>query len=635
MEILKQTVTYAAITLVKNYCKFPHVSDTFEPVPVIEPKPVIDDFDSIFSIGDELPILNQSLSPRYAYIPLFKHEKGAKTKYFYINDELENGQKSLRLPFELALKTKQFSGSIDGQFYTTKERHIKKHYANPFANILIVTIERSIKVIDGKVIARTYRRVRQRDYNSKYFKIRTNTEMISFNLNNGDINVGESSRRNKGVQTKRFRRNSFGVIENLIGSNQFFRLTNQINKNSPVYDEFKNVMNNDVFMDTLLIEIGQYKEDEPITIVDNEDKLKLRVRFIEFFVKHKKIKTPNNYHKLITTYYPGEVYLKKNGRKLIQSSLDSYGILSKFTNKILHTHTDIDIKHLALFCGFFGDEYTKHIGNLKPQSYGYFKSTTSQPYSAEPIKERKNYRRFNLEDSEKENIIKITNSLVDTKSVSHPLRAVSGIYSLFVDHLDMITQIREFDPNFRMRATNYDDFHTEHIELSKMIATIRKGWSTEYVYDNRMVRKVEESFNILGADLIERTFSPHILKRDEEYSEEGSYMHHCVAGYANKESSIIVSIRTDNDKDRVTCEFDKKTGECIQERHFCNRIPPEHFTEPLRLLRERIKRFSHQRLLTHLETKKVRVKINGKEVPIPQLQGGNGFNLPAHHLFEL
>jgi hypothetical protein len=288
---------------------------------------------------------------------------------------------------------------------------------------------------------------------------------------------------------------------------------------------------------------------------------------------------------------------------------------------------------LALFCGFFGDEYTKHIGNLKPQSYGYFKSTTSQPYSAEPIKERKNYRRFELEDSEKENIIKITNSLVDTKSDAHPLRSVSGIYSLFVDHLDMITQIREFDPNFRMRATNYDDFHTEHVELSKMIATIRKGWSTEYVFDNRMVRKVEEPFNLLGADLVERKFMPHILKRDEEYSEEGSFMHHCVASYANKESSIVISLRTD-EKDRVTCEFDKKTGECIQERHFCNRIPPEHFTEPLRLLREKVKRFSHQRLLTHLETKKVRVKINGKEVPIVQLQGGNGLNLPNHHLYE-
>ena len=189
----------------------------------------------------------------------------------------------------------------------------------------------------------------------------------------------------------------------------------------------------------------------------------------------------------------------------------------------------------------------------------------------------------------------------------------------------MITQVREYDPEFRMRATNYTDFHTEHVELSKTIATIRKGWSTEYVFDNRMVRKVEEPMNVINDGLVQQIFTPHILKRDEEYSEEGSYMHHCVASYANKESSIVISLRTDDEKDRVTCEFDKKTGECIQERHFCNRIPPEHFTEPLRLLRGRVKKFSTQRLLIHLETKKVRVKINGKEVPIPQLRGGNVF----------
>jgi hypothetical protein len=612
MEILKQKITYAVITLVKNYCKFPKESDALEPL--------TEKFESLFFEDDKL---NKILSPKYVSLPLFKHEKGAKTKHYYTNEDL-GGQKFLPTQLELALK-KTFSGGMDGELLTVKDRHIKKHYTNPFARILIVTTDRTIKVVDGKVIVRTYKRTKSRDFNCKYFKIRTISEMVSFNLNNGDINVGEFSQRGKGVRVFRFRRNSFGVIENLIGSNGFFKTGNNVNKNSPIYDEYRKEMNDDLFLDALLKEIGQYKYEDPIRLIDNEDRLKLRLRFIDFLVKYKKIKTPNDYHKLITMYYPGEVYLKKNGRKLIQSALDSYGILSKLTNKMLHTNTDIDIKHLALFCGFFGDDFSKYIGNLKPQAYGYFKSTTSQPYSAEPIKERKNYRRFNLEDSEKENIIKISNSLVDTKSVTNPLRAVSGIYGLFVDHLDMITQIREFDPNFRMRATNYDDFHIEHIELSKIIATIKKGWSTEYIYDNRMVRKVEEPFNTLSDDLINRTFIPHILKRDEEYSEEGSYMHHCVASYANKESSIIISIRTDNNQDRVTCEFDKKTGECIQERHFCNRIPPEHFTEPLRILRERIKRFSSQRLLNHLETKKVRVKINGKEVPIPTLRGGDGF----------
>ena len=615
MEILKQTVTYAIITLVKNYCKFPNQDG---PDFMVSQTPT--ELDEIFLDVFELPIIHESLSPKYTYLPLFKYEKGAKTKYYYTDEDLD-GNRSLKIPFELAIK-KRFSGEEGGQFHTTNQRHIKRHYGNPFASINIITIERSIKIVGDKIIARSYRRSRTREFNSKYFRIRTNTEMMSFNLKNGDINVGVSNKRNKGERVSRFRRNSFSVVENLIGSNTFFKIV-QINKKLPIYNDIKNEMDDDVFLDTLLKEIGQYN-DSPISLVDNEDKLKLRIRFIDFLVKHKKIKTPNEYHDLITNYYPGEVYLKRNNRKLIQSSLDSYGILSKLTNKLLHSHINIDIKQLALFCSFFGKDYAKHIGNLKPETHKFF-MTSAPSQGAEPIKDRKNYRKFELENADKENIIKITNSLILENGLTNPLRAVSGIYSLFVDHMDMITQVREYDPEFRMRATNYTDFHTEHVELSKTIATIRKGWSTEYVFDNRMVRKVEEPMNVISDGLIQQIFTPHILKRDEEYSEEGSYMHHCVASYANKESSIVISLRTDDEKDRVTCEFDKKTGECIQERHFCNRIPPEHFTEPLRLLRGRVKKFSTQRLLIHLETKKVRVKINGKEVPIPQLRGGNVF----------
>ena len=64
----------------------------------------------------------------------------------------------------------------------------------------------------------------------------------------------------------------------------------------------------------------------------------------------------------------------------------------------------------------------------------------------------------------------------------------------------------------------------------------------------------------------------------------------------------------------MTCEFDKKTGYCIQERHFCNKLPPEYFGESLEILKQRVKKFAGQRLLNHIDMKKVKVKINGKEV---------------------
>jgi hypothetical protein len=43
-------------------------------------------------------------------------------------------------------------------------------------------------------------------------------------------------------------------------------------------------------------------------------------------------------------------------------------------------------------------------------------------------------------------------------------------------------------------------------------------------------------------------------------------------------------------------------------------MPPEYFKEPLTILKKRVKKFAIQRLLDHVDVKKVRIKINGKEV---------------------
>jgi hypothetical protein len=128
-----------------------------------------------------------------------------------------------------------------------------------------------------------------------------------------------------------------------------------------------------------------------------------------------------------------------------------------------------------------------------------------------------------------------------------------------------------------------------------------------------MVRHVEEKIEYVKEG-VEYVFNPVILKREEEYVEEGGFMHHCVATYANKETSIIISLRLNNGMDRVTCEFDKKSGNCLQERHFTNNVPPDYFKDALFVLKKRVMRFAMQRLLDHVDVKKVRIKINGIEV---------------------
>jgi len=81
-----------------------------------------------------------------------------------------------------------------------------------------------------------------------------------------------------------------------------------------------------------------------------------------------------------------------------------------------------------------------------------------------------------------------------------------------------------------------------------------------------MVSDIEKPLTIeLSADgeTITETFYPYILKREDDYSEEGKFMHHCVATYSDKDKSIIISDRTKDGRDRFTCEFTSQTGHMV------------------------------------------------------------------------
>jgi hypothetical protein len=153
---------------------------------------------------------------------------------------------------------------------------------------------------------------------------------------------------------------------------------------------------------------------------------------------------------------------------------------------------------------------------------------------------------------------------------------------------------------------------------------IKKGWVTEYVFNDKMVNEIEKPLTIelnIGDDknpeIVTETFYPYILKREDDYSEEGTFMHHCVATYSDKDKSIIVSVRTKDGSDRVTCEFTTQTGQMVQARHFCNKQPPEDIMLAIDQLKVKTLKYARLGLLNCLEKKKTQVKINGIEVPKP------------------
>jgi hypothetical protein len=285
---------------------------------------------------------------------------------------------------------------------------------------------------------------------------------------------------------------------------------------------------------------------------------------LERFVELKKIKVSNDYGYWIKKYYPTEKFLKKNERKLIASILDMFQIKSKITIKIMHASKKLDIHSLARLCYLFGDNHSKYIGSINLEHFenSNYEDSIDGGYSKSKFAKEWKESIIDISNTEKENIVKIINNLgVSNRGYQRLLgKTQTLITSNFLgeldDHFKMIHRLREFIPDLSMKAKTYDDFQNEHSELSKMISVIKKGYVIEYIFSDKMVNDVEKPIDLkidLGdGNYGDITFYPYILKREEEYNEEGSFMHHCVASYSNKDKSIIVSIRTENKSDRVT-----------------------------------------------------------------------------------
>ena len=592
-NIITERFQYARITPFKDYCRLDEkkrltnsINDNLEN---------LDSWDNIkekFNFGNKIP------HGRLVSLPERK-----KKKVFYASTTEE-----IREQFQLDyFKTPHIS------IETTKDRHIKSHFGRPLSEITITTLERSIIKNGDKVTIKLYLQNKHRGFNCIYFKESKVVKSITFNIVTGNFTTLMKFKKGKQPQLN-FRTNSFNtVFQMIMGDNSFITLGEKTGTiiHPIVVDEYKNSFNNELFTTKIqeLLGIDSISRvpysTNPQTFLND---------IMNFFVKRKKIKVMDgNYDYLLTKYYPTEKFLKKNDRKLVASVLDMLGIKTKLTIKILHTYPNIDICGLYKFISYFDNDFTKYIGNLNPS---IFEKLTRSPdiYSySDPISfmiKEKN-EPYKLLNVEKENLIRITNSKADNNS-NGILSA--NLFQLFDDHFRMIKRIREFDPSIHLKAKTEQEFNIEHRELSKIISVINKGWVIEYLYDEKVLSDLERPLNCLKDENSLHVLYPCVLKREEDYKEEGSFMHHCVASYSDKDKSIIISLRTESGMDRVTCEFDIQSGRCLQQRSFCNAYPPSYFEDGLLLLSQKVEQYSRWGTLNWKEKKKVPVKVNGIEI---------------------
>ena len=359
MILLSQRINYANIVPLRNYTRIQYRPEN----------KVVNNYDNpfgeIFELKDSPPTLILGKQQKQIQLRKLKDIKG-RSKFFYGADDTPTQS----IPLDFLLNT------MDGRhnFETTKQRHISRHYANPFSEIIIHLFERTIRVDNDKVYIKLYHHTKTRGHNCRYFRRNSSLMTISFNKKNGDIIISrETKSSNKSSRcSSSIRRNHFNGLSDLIKTNNYFnifKLGGVIHQFSSFFGEFYEVMNDRDFMMVLLTELGLSVENIDLNMNTKEDEGRLLDLFIDFFIKNKKIKTPNEYHRLIEFYYPTEKFLKKNERKLIQSILDFFNIKSKFNIKLLHKYPTIDIQLYRKFCEFFGEDYYKYLSNIDEDFY--------------------------------------------------------------------------------------------------------------------------------------------------------------------------------------------------------------------------------------------------------------------------
>lgn len=567
-EILRQTFEYAEIIPHKNYN-------------FIEDKPLKHN-------GEYHPT-------HYVHEEQISLRSVKKKHKYYFHSGTEHEHVSIVLPV---------ANRKHKRFVTVNYKTIKKHFGDQFSTITCYSSGRTIKKTGDKINVCYWTSSKFRHVNTRYFKKQFSVNGFSFNIKNGNFYTYTQQSTRKKVRCNNFN-DLRRVINIIVGYREF--------PNKMVTESYESKFDDVSFIRSLYDTLNfnsKYPYEDIVECIMNDktgsdyellpDVISL---VMKKFVEIKKMKVPNNYEYLLTNFYPTEKYLKKNKRKLIASVLDKMGIKCDFMVKKLHLNDKLDLTPVLMLKSLFGNSYLKHLPNLSSQIF------TEKIHGYGSINGLMNMVRggnFKLTDNEKSNMIKIINDFIYNEKSS---RAITNVFYDFYDHFDMSNKIKDYELDVKpLSSITYNNWLVEHSELSKQFRLVKKGYTIQYIFDEETINEVETPIIINDVK-----YQPIILKKEIEYLEEGNHMHHCVGSYVEHETSVIISLRKDGGKERVTSEFEYKNGKCKQSRYFSNQQPPEDFKIPLKLLYEKVLYLSFSNKLKFLEKQVVPINKENLE----------------------
>jgi len=260
-----------------------------------------------------------------------------------------------------------------------------------------------------------------------------------------------------------------------------------------------------------------------------------------WFVKAKKIKCPNLWGHVLTTFYPGMRKIKRNKMKLVAATLDYYNIKSKSNIGVFNQNPDLSYPEFAAIQKVLGLDFIKNV------NHSYFHKDTKE-YKEQrdgllPDFAQHEYGE-GLTTYEKRNIVKILN---DGKNL------VKLRWTELMDHLNQRHKLNnKYNEKVKIKAKNMDEFTEEHSDWATKLHYHESNTRTVLIHDETLIKAIPERIKVKDVG-----YYPILLKSDLDYFKEGQHQTSCVRTYVTQKNCYIISIRKGDPDggERATCEF--------------------------------------------------------------------------------
>ena len=417
--------------------------------------------------------------------------------------------------------------------HSKNEEVFVENYGNPLAQVKKDYVMAVVEKDGDKISLKMFTGSKMRTKGVKYFRVKKNVDYITVNLKTGDVYTGYLHNfQKKRKATKKINRNCFigdplSLIKNKLRNNlQIF--------GTDIDDKSVSTVVNDVvnkFIES--IDQGRY---EGLSVDD---------RLFKFYLDKRCIKYPNNFGTYKQHLIGSSIRkkLKKNGSRLVDAFMDEKNLSGALLKKSLHECERIN---LDVYC------YAKKV------------------FGVDKLNQDKGTVLGLLDAINHVNSPQNADSLIELISPSELDRYYQTFKEVFIygnidtytlsDHVRMYCELRGFGVDVKWMAdgSNKEAFHQEHLDWTDKLTYYRDGSYTR-IYPDVLHQLLSK--DIYGV-------KPVLLTTSKDYNEESSTQSNCVKSYVSRPTSIIISLRN-NENERATIEYQLRK---IDEEVIINRV---------------------------------------------------------------